>query len=321
MTPHQETAGFEVVDLSHVGAAGLEALLEEENTTWRENLDWDFSASADLVRRFTLRGMLTGNALIAHGIVAGYSYFVVDGHKGLIGDLYVRRALRDARAEGLLLEAVVQRMILIPQLRRIESQLMLLDDPLARRLPAARYAIAHLRNFMMANLDGPPLTPVRLDAGLRIENWSEWRQAEVGHLIADAYQGHIDGQINDQYRSVAGAQRFLTNIVQYPGCGTFFAPASFLAAHASTGRLRGACLASLVAPAVGHITQVCVEPAAQGTGLGYELVRCSLAALAAHGCRKASLTVTSANRNAVSLYERMGFAVRRRFAAYVWEGF
>ena len=59
----------------------------------------------------------------------------------------------------------------------------------------------------------------------------------------------------------------------------------------------------------------------QGTGLGYELVRRSLAALAGHGCRKASLTVTTANRNAVSLYERMGFAVRRRFAAYVWEGF
>jgi ribosomal protein S18 acetylase RimI-like enzyme len=321
MTPHQETSGLEVIDLNHTGAAGLEALLAEESTAWRENLDWDFSASADLVRRFTSRGMLTGNALIAHGIVAGYSYFVTDEHKGLIGDLYVRRALRDARAEGLLLEAVVQRLILIPQVRRIESQLILLDDPFARRLPAARYATTYQRNFMMANLDARPLTPARLHAGVRIENWSEWRQAEVGHVIAEAYQEHIDGQINDQYRSVAGARRFLTNIVQYPGCGTFFAPASFLAAQAATGHLRGACLASLVAPDVGHITQVCVEPAMQGTGLGYELMRHSLAALAGHGCRKVSLTVTSANRGAVSLYERMGFSVRRRFAAYVWEGF
>jgi ribosomal protein S18 acetylase RimI-like enzyme len=321
MTPHQEVAGFEVVDLGQLGATDMEALLVEESAAWRENLDWDFSASADLVRRFTGRGVLTGNALIAHGIVAGYSYFVADERKGLIGDLYVCRELSSARVEALLLEAVVRRLMFAPQVRRIESQLMLLDDALARQLPAGQYARVHERKFMMADLDSPPLKPARLHAAVHIENWSEWRQPEAGHLIAEAYRNHIDAQINDQYRSVAGARRFLMNIVQYPGCGTFFAPASSMAAHAGTGRLCGVCLASLVASDVGHITQVCVEPAMQGTGLGYELMRRSIAALAGHGCRKVSLTVTSANRSAVALYERMGFSVRRRFAAYVWDGF
>jgi ribosomal protein S18 acetylase RimI-like enzyme len=79
------------------------------------------------------------------------------------------------------------------------------------------------------------------------------------------------------------------------------------------------CLASLVAPDVGHITQICVSQAARGTGLGYELMRRSMVALAAYGCRSVSLTVTAANSAAIQLYERMGFRSRRDFAAYVWE--
>jgi len=33
-----------------------------------------------------------------------------------------------------------------------------------------------------------------------------------------------------------------------------------------------------------------------------------------------SLTVTEANRNAVELYQRLGFSTRRIFDAFVWEG-
>lgn len=321
MHPQYQTAGFEVADLGHLAASDLNALLEEEAAAWREKLDWDFGPSADLVRRFTSRGMLAGNALVTHGGVAGYSYFVVDEHKGLIGDLYVRAALRSPDTEALLLDTVVRRLMQSRPVRRIESQIILLDGALTLPLPAPEFSSLHPRSFMMADLASLRLAPVRLPAGIRFEAWNEWRQPEVGTLIADAYQGHIDSQINDQYRSVSGARRFLTNIVQYPGCGTFFAPASLLAMQASTARLCGACLASLVAGRVGHITQVCVEPAMQGTGLGYELMRRSLAALGAAGCQRVSLTVTTANRAAMSLYERMGFATRRRFAAYVWDGF
>jgi len=48
-------------------------------------------------------------------------------------------------------------------------------------------------------------------------------------------------------------------------------------------------------------------------------MRRSLRALAAHGCQRISLTVTSANTTAVRLYERMGFTERRGFAAFVWD--
>jgi ribosomal protein S18 acetylase RimI-like enzyme len=154
-----------------------------------------------------------------------------------------------------------------------------------------------------------------------VERWSDHYQDAAAHLIAAAYEGHIDSRINDQYRSVPGARRFLYNIVQYPGCGTFYRPASYAAFEAETGRLCGISLASLVALDCGHITQICVSNSVRGTGVGYELLRRSLTMLRDAQCRSASLTVTAANHSAVDLYERVGFDTVRRFSAYVWEGF
>ena len=83
----------------------------------------------------------------------------------------------------------------------------------------------------------------------------------------------------------------------------------------------GISLASLVAPECGHITQICVTGAARGTGVGYTLLRQSLAIFQEMGCHSGSLTVTAANEDAVRLYERVGFRTVRQFLAYVWEGF
>jgi ribosomal protein S18 acetylase RimI-like enzyme len=108
--------------------------------------------------------------------------------------------------------------------------------------------------------------------------------------------------------------------VQYPGCGSFFLPASLVADRAD-GSMAGIILASLVAADTGHITQLCVSPANKGQGVGYELLRRSLYILAQSHCERVSLTVTAGNTEAIELYQRMGFRATRRFAAYVWEGF
>ncbi|MCX6625306.1 MAG: GNAT family N-acetyltransferase, partial [Acidobacteria bacterium] len=205
-----------------------------------------------------------------------------------------------------------------PYLRRVESQLMMLRPPLERTLPLARYARIYQRNFMVANLGAADqLAQGRAQAVAFLDNWSERRQEEAAQVIGRAYVGHVDSDINDQYRSVSGAGRFLTNIVQYPGCGAFFSPASFLAYRRKDGKLCGICLASIVAPRSGHITQICVDAELHGSGIGYELMRRSLQALQSHGCRETSLTVTSSNEQAIQLYERMGFTTRRQFGAYV----
>jgi ribosomal protein S18 acetylase RimI-like enzyme len=307
---------FTVVDLREVRAAGLAPLLEEEVETWRRELDWDYTASADLVRRFVDMQALTGFCLMARGEVAGYTYYVAEERKGLIGDLYVQSACRTVAAENLLLSSVIDALSSLSYVSRIESQLMMLRAPLSRPIPLREKAELFPRLFMEAPLAEVGLLPERPVAS--IIEWSERRQEECAHLIAQAYKGHIDSQINDQYRTPGGARRFLTNIIQYPGCGSFFSGASFLALDAH-GRVCGLCLASLVAPEVGHITQICTSPEWQGRGAGYELLRRSMVSLAAHGCRHVSLTVTASNTGAVRLYERVGFTTRKHFAASVWQ--
>jgi ribosomal protein S18 acetylase RimI-like enzyme len=311
-----------IVDLRHLRAGELDPLLDEETQVWRDTLDWDFQASAALVRRFLDMQALNGCALLMNGHPVGYCYFVSEERKGLIGDLYVMHEFFSVENEERLLEYVVDTLVKTPFVKRIESQLMMLRSGRLIALPQHRHARVHGRNFMEVDLSaGVPWPEGKSAHPVLIDNWSERKQDDAAALIADAYRGHIDSEINDQYRSPAGARRFLLNIIQYPGCGSFFQPAAFLAVDPASGKLCGMCLTSLVQADVGHITQVCVSQAVRGSGVGYALIRRSLEALARHGCRKASLTVTAVNTEAIQLYERMGFRKTREFAAYVWEGF
>jgi ribosomal protein S18 acetylase RimI-like enzyme len=322
MAALSDSALARIVDLRHLRSGDLDSLLEEEIQRWRDTLDWDFRASAGLVRRFLDMQALNGCALLMNGHPVGYCYFVSEERKGLIGDLYVMEDFFTVEAEERLLGYAVETLVKTPFVKRIESQLMMLRSGRLLALPHYRQARVHGRNFMEVDL----AEAARLPAGkggrsILIDGWSERRQDDAAALIADAYRGHIDSEINDQYRSAAGARRFLMNIIQYPGCGSFFQPGAFVAVDAESETLCGICLSSLVQSDVGHITQVCVSPAVRGTGVGYALIRQSLESLAKQGCRKATLTVTAVNAEAIGLYERMGFRKTREFAAYVWEGF
>ncbi len=313
-----------LVDLRQLRSDDLNPLLDEEVSAWRRLLDWDFGKSADLVRRFVDMRALNGAALVQDGETAGYAYYVLEEHKGLIGDLFVRQAFGSVENEDRLLQSVLASLTHAPQITRIESQLMMTQSEGWRSMPMHRCLSTFERNFMMLDLEGvAPAFGRRVPGANRVyfDKWSEHHQEPAAHLIAAAYHGHVDSHINDQYRTVAGARRFLFNIVQYPGCGTFYKPASVAAFDRLTGRICGICLASLVMPRCGHITQICVAPSVRGAGVGYELLRQSLSLLRVGGCVKTSLTVTASNREAIKLYEDVGFSTVRKFFAYVWEGF
>jgi ribosomal protein S18 acetylase RimI-like enzyme len=311
----------QVVDLRRLTSRDLDPLLAEECAEWLAELEWDFSKSADLVRRFTDMRALSGNALFEHGRITGYMYYVLEDDKGLIGDLYVSREYRDPLREHLLMESAIEPMVAIPGVARIESQLMILPHDPSRRTPCAEHASMFARNFMRIDLARAPLGKGRVRRPVYFERWTDHYNAAAAQLIADAYEGHTDSRINDQYRSVSGARKFLYNIVQYPGCGSFYRPASIAAFEPLDGRLCGVSLASMVAEGVGHITQICASPNVRGTGIGHELLRQSLTILRDAGCRSATLTVTASNEDAVALYQRVGFEIIRQFSAFVWEGY
>ncbi|MBK5294329.1 MAG: GNAT family N-acetyltransferase [Acidobacteriia bacterium] len=311
-----------LVDLRQLRFEDLEPLLEDEIREWQHALDWDFRPSAELVRRFVRMQALNGFALVSGARTVGYCYFVFEETKGLIGDLYVAQDHRCKENEDRLLGAVLQSLRSAPHLQRVESQLIMLSDSglKPRDLPYDACAQSYRRNFMIApRHQAAGLQPASPAAAVEYGSWHEGIQDAAARLIARSYIGHVDSLINDQYRSIAGARRFLTNIIQYPGCGSFFQPASVHATDPRTGRLCGISLASLVSFDVGHITQICVDPEVKGRGIGYEMLRRSMQVLDGHGCRRVSLTVTGSNREAIRLYRGLGFQTLRTFDAHVWE--
>ncbi len=316
----------EIVELRDLSGRELDPLLLEETVEWQRELDWDFSRSADLVHQFADMRALMGFALLDRGEVAGYGYSVLEDQKGLIGDIYVRPPWRTGNNEVRLFRAVLDGLIATQNVRRIESQLMLVDPSVGKALQRERFVRVQERILMKlapatedhatsSNRPGAPL------GRFHIEPWADHHHEGAAGVISLAYGEHIDSQINEQYRTVTGARRFIYNIVQLPGCGTFFREGSFVAFDLETGWLSGIVLASFVGNDVGHITQLCVAPQVKGHGLGYELLRAAINALRMHGARRVSLTVTSVNTEAIKLYHRCGFQDVRRFLSYVWEGY
>ena len=311
----------QVAGLDRLRTEEIAPLLEEEVDAWHQTLNWDYRPSAELIHRFVRLEQLGGYALLLRGRPIGYVYHVIEDRRSTVGGLFVSAAYRTARNEDLLLEAALAELFKTPGVHRIQSQLMLLDNPMTRRYPRSEWMHRYQREFMEADLScAGSLEQATPGFPVNFEPWTPLCIDESAALIARTYEGHVDGRINDLYRTPGGARKFLENIVQFPGCGSFHQPGSFAARDKVTRRLSGVILASLVAPEIGHVTQVCVGPEAQGSRLGYELMRKSMVSMAERGFQRCSLTVTSSNP-AVGLYTRMGFEHRTPFAALVWDGF
>ncbi len=316
----------EVYDLRHFTAADLRPLLAEEAQLWDRQLGWDYSNSAEMVLRYLDARILPGYAAVLEGRVRGYSSFVYEGSKGILGDLFVSAMALPETAgpeplESRLLTHVIETLQQSPGIHRVEAQLLPhASGALARPFREAGFH-RYERLFMYLPVGAEPLRRESKGVdGIEIRQWAEEDFSNAAAVITAAYRGHVDAEINDQYRSSHGSLRFLNNIVRFPGCGVFDPEASFVALHRETGLMVGLVLCSRVKSDVGHITQVCLAPDQRRRGLGQELVAAAYASLERRGFRALTLTVTQANRPAVELYRRLGFTVTHVFDAFVWEG-
>jgi len=252
-----------------------------------------------------------------NGRPAGYAFYVLEDHKGLLGGLFVSPSYRQLAISQMLLGEMLSTLRATPRIERIEAQLMPFGCALDGVLVQHGFRL-YTRQFMLLPLaDAAPLI-AGASIGLRLERWDDRFFEPCARLIQLAYANHVDGEINDQYRSEAGALKFLKNIVILPGCGQFQAEASFVLRPVGSDQLVGMVLTSTVSHGVGHTTQICVMPGYQGHGLGRQLMEASIQALRARRFSALSLTVTSINATAVRLYERLGFRTMKTFAAGVW---
>ena len=314
-------SGLEIIELRKVAPSELEPLLCEETAEWSQELDWDFSPSAELVRRFARSRSLPGVALLDRGQVAGYGYSILEEPKGLIGDVYLRPGWRRGDSEMRLFKAILDTLSAVPGVTRVESQLMLVSPQTARELQHDRFVRLFERRLLSTATDhaGAPALDIELTRQFRFESWNASLREMLAPFIVRAYEGHIDGQINDQFTSTPGAIAFLRSLLDNSGCGELFRPGSMFAVDRQTGLIAGVVLTSFVARDTGHIVQLCIAPEAQGLGLGRELLSRAIRATAEGGAHRISLTVTASNTKAIRLYESFGFREQRRFCAFVWE--
>jgi ribosomal protein S18 acetylase RimI-like enzyme len=312
----------EILDLRHFSSADLRPLLEHETEVWARLLSWDYRPSADMILRYADTKILPGYAAIERGSLCGYAFFVYEGSKGVVGDLFVAnggKLSNPHEVESQLLLHVIETLQQSPGIHRVEAQLLLHEAGEVAASFTSQGFQRHERLFMVLPLNSEAAR-VPTSPDIEIRRWHEQDYQAAAGLITVAYRGHVDSQINDQYRSLSGSLRFLNNIVRFPGCGTFDPDSSFVAIHKRARSMVGVILCSRVRHDVGHVTQVCVLPEFRSQRLGESLMAATMANLRQRRFSLLSLTVTQANLRAVELYRRLGFETKRVFDAFVWEG-
>lgn len=309
---------FEILDLRHFSANSLRPVLEEESRLWSERLRWDYRTSADLLLQYLDSRALPGYVALENGRISGYVFCVYEDHKAIIGDVF-SLASASTEVESELLRHLIELLRNSPGIDRVECQLLLHPHGLHAEIFRQAGFKLYRRLFMELDLSTftPSPAPPPIPEGLVLSTWKESDYHPAGYLIADAYSGHLDSFINDQYRSVGGSLRFLHNIVRFPGCGIFDPASSRSLMRTADGSLAGMLLCSRVRDDIGHVTQVCVARNQRRLGLGMRLIEECAQNLKERGFNGLTLTVTEENTNAVELYRRLGFQEKHSFDAMV----
>jgi len=311
---------LEILDLRHFAASLLQPVLEAESEVWRQRLNWDYLASAKLLLQYLDSRTLPGYVALDGGRVSGYIFCVYEDTKAVIGDVFALPSEGSAiEIESSLLRHLIELLLNSPGIDRVESQLLLHPDgPLGEVFKEAGFEV-YRRLYLRRSLLGPTLDKkIKLPSEFELRPWQDLDLNAAGKLIAEAYWNHPDSRINDQYRTVYGSQRFLHNIVRFPGCGTFSPQASQVVVEKRSREIVGLLLGSRVNLQCGHITQVCVHPNFRRQGIARAMLHVAAAQFQRLGMTDLTLTVTEANVRAVQLYLDEGYTIGHTFNAAVW---
>lgn len=324
----------EILDLRHFASPMLRPVLEAESAVWRQRLNWDYLASAKLLLQYLDSRSLPGYVALDNGRVTGYVFCVYEDSKAVVGDVFAipnphsagdsPRSMPEAEnaareVEESLLSRLLELLLHSPGVDRIESQLLLHRAGEHSEIFLRSGFEVYRRLYMRLSLATGKFDPMdALPPELEIRPWIDQDLNPAGRLIAEAYRDHPDSRINDQYRTVHGSQRFLQNIVRFPGCGVFSPQASHVIYDRRRRELVALILGSRVSLYCGHITQVCVHPSWRQRGLARHLLRIAALEFRRLGMTELTLTVTETNQRAVNLYLTENYEAAHAFNAAVW---
>jgi len=294
----------------------IHPLLEDEAKAWMADLDWDYSPVRRILLSFIRQRLLPGYAAVAGGAAVGYTYFLVNRSKAIIGALYTRPDAPSRDAAGELLSLAISCLKDMPAVRRVEAQIM----PFHRQELTPEFTRHGFRftprHYLELDLSLHRKRAEPPDAA-RCIPWEPALLPPLASMTAVSYENQADAVICEDYRSPAGCEGYLRSLVENPGCGIFMPEASFVALDRE-GAPCGFVLCCRISPGAAIIPQIAVHPRSQGQRLGNMLMNRALVQLKSLGFRTVSLTVTEENVRAFGWYGRLGFKTRKQFGAYVW---
>lgn len=117
---------IEILDLRHFTARQLRPLLEQEAEIWERRLNWDYRGSTDLLLQYLDSRILPGFVALTRGRICGYAFFVYEGSKAVVGDMYVEAG---HPAPLTTMQTLARHLLDVlsasPDVDRIEAQLLL----------------------------------------------------------------------------------------------------------------------------------------------------------------------------------------------------
>lgn len=309
---------FKYLPIKHLDAAYLLPLMEEEEKEWLSDLGWDYSPIKNILASFVQQKLLPGYvAIINEKDAVGYTYFLVNQAKGIIGALYVTRMNNAQTITKELLTNTIACLKDYANINRIEAQIMPFNDLDLTSTFIQNGFIYYLRYYMDLDLASYD-EKANISRQENIHPWNSTYIEKAGEMTFLSYQDQVDAEICEDYCSQAGCTGYIRSLVENPGCGIFMPETSFMSLD-EQGEPCGYVICCRISSGFGMIPQIAIHPSYQGLGLGDALMHRCLQQLQVMGFHSVSLTVTQKNQRAFDWYQRLGFRIRKEFGGYMWQ--
>lgn len=308
---------MQIRPLSQTSVHWMRDVFEEEIECWRRTLHWDYRPSAALIEKYMASQSLPGFVLLQDQRCVGYTYQVAAKPVGFIGNLFVRSPWATPDSYRMLLDAALGS-LKEWAVSRIECQIFPFNLDTAPLFVEAGFE-AKRRFFLTLDLRRGALQPPRpIPPTLRLVPWNRTFFEAAARAVHDSYLDSPDHKLCFDYQSIEGCARFLRNLIDNPGCGSFDSGNSLLCIGPG-GDLCAVLITTRISAETGMIPQVSVMRQWQGRGIGSLLLGHYFARAARQGLSRVTLSVSESNRGAHELYLRLGFGDPKSFYAFVWQ--
>ena len=279
-------------DWRYADTPSVAALYEAERRQWLTDLGWDTAEAWPEIEGARTAGRLPGLlAVDERGSICGWTYFLVDDRVAQVGSLVGE----SPEATNALIDSVIARAAGHAECVTCFSY---------NRAPGLEAALAShgfaVTPYQYLSRTAPALDPFRSDGA---DSWRDGDEKPAAELLRVAYGSN--GRFFAPHGLPLEWQRYVHNLVAYPGCGRFDPMATRVLRQ--NGRVMALVMMTALGPGVAHVAQVAVHPEHRGQGLAGTLLDRALALAHAAGRSRATLLVEDGATAARTLYARRGF--------------